>query len=179
MFRDSVEIDEQKYPLRVKEIRIRTDSEGAGRRRGAPGAIVAYGPKVLPMTTTYVTDGFENPPRGVRGGGDAARSIPYRIFVDGTEGPLDPIGAVVLEPGELIGHKLSGGGGYGNPLERESELVRNDVLSRFLSFAKARDVYGVVFKEEILTDSLEVDDEVTFVRRAELRTGNSQDQSER
>ena len=41
MFRDSVEIDELKYPIRVREIRIRQDSEGAGRRRGAPGAIVA------------------------------------------------------------------------------------------------------------------------------------------
>ena len=38
MFRDSVEIDELKYPIRVREIRIRPDSEGAGRRRGAPGA---------------------------------------------------------------------------------------------------------------------------------------------
>ena len=36
MFRDSVEIDEQKYPIRVSEIRVRADSEGAGRRRGAP-----------------------------------------------------------------------------------------------------------------------------------------------
>lgn len=39
MFRDSVEIDEQKYPIRVSEIRVRPDSEGAGRRRGAPGFV--------------------------------------------------------------------------------------------------------------------------------------------
>jgi len=37
MFRDSVEIDELKYPIRIRELRIRTDSEGAGRRRGAIG----------------------------------------------------------------------------------------------------------------------------------------------
>ena len=45
MFRDSVEIDEQKYPIRVRQIRMRMDSEGAGRRRGAPGAVVEFGPK--------------------------------------------------------------------------------------------------------------------------------------
>src|SRR5207253_6547649 len=58
MFRDSVEIDEQKYPIRIREVRIRTDSEGPGRRRGAPGTRVAFGPKRDPMTAAYVTDGI-------------------------------------------------------------------------------------------------------------------------
>ena len=86
MFRDSVEIDELKYPIRVREIRIRQDSEGAGRRRGAPGAIVAYGPKRDTMTAAYVTDGHFHPPRGTQGGGDGASSEPYKLLVDGTRG---------------------------------------------------------------------------------------------
>ena len=45
MFRDSVEVDEQKYPIRIEELRVRPDSEGAGRRRGAPGTVVRFGPK--------------------------------------------------------------------------------------------------------------------------------------
>jgi N-methylhydantoinase B len=169
MFRDSIEIDEQKYPIRVKEIRMRTDSEGAGRRRGAPGAIVSYGPKNDAMSAAYVTDGFHNPPRGTRGGGEAARSIPYRVDAAGDRQPLEPIAQVQLTAGELLGHELSGGGGYGDPLEREPDMVRTDVLSHWVSFPRARDVYGVVFVEDVLSDALEVDEAATDRRRKELR----------
>jgi len=157
MLRDSVEIDEQKYPVRITELRIRTDSEGAGRRRGAPGTILTYGPKVDPMIAAYVTDGYAFPPRGTRGGGDAAPSEPYLVRTDGGGEPLDPITQIELQPGELLGHRLSGGGGYGDPWEREPELVREDVLSRFISFERARTVYGVAFEREVLDDSLSVD----------------------
>jgi N-methylhydantoinase B len=167
MFRDSVEIDEQKYPIRVHEIRVRTDSEGAGRRRGAPGTRVTFGPKRDVMVAAYVTDGYHHPPRGTRGGGDGAPSIPFKARADGTEEELRPISQELVQPGELLGHLLSGGGGYGHPHEREPELVRQDVLARFVSFERARDVYGVAFVRAVLDDSLEVDVEET----ARLRGG--------
>ena len=109
------------------------------------------------MTAAYVTDGFHHPPRGTRGGGDGARSIPFRVRTDGVEEELQPISQEVIQPGELLGHLLSGGGGYGHPLEREPELVREDVLARFVSFARAREVYGVAFEREVIDDSLEID----------------------
>jgi N-methylhydantoinase B len=161
MFRDSVEIDEQKYPIRIREVRIRPDSEGAGRRRGAPGTRVLFGPKHDPMTAAYVTDGFHHPPRGTRGGGSAAASIAFKATAAGTEEPLEPIAQVVLQPGELLGHLLSGGGGYGDPFEREPERVRADVLAGFVGFGRAREVYGVAFEREVLDDSLRVDETET------------------
>jgi N-methylhydantoinase B len=167
MLRDSVEVNEQKYPVRISELRIRVDSEGAGRRRGAPGTICAYGPKVDPMTAAYVTDGYRFPPRGTQGGGDGAPSEPYLVRADGTTEPLDPITQVELAPGELLGHLLSGGGGYGEPFEREPERVRDDVLARFVSLERARDVYGVAFRGDRLDESLEVDEAET----ARLRGG--------
>lgn len=169
MLRDSVEIDEQKYPIRIREIRIRTDSEGAGRRRGAPGTICTYGPKVDPMVAAYVTDGYRFPPRGTQGGGDAEASQPFRVRPDGTKEPLDPITQIELRPGELLEHRLSGGGGYGSPLDREPELVRADVLARFVSFERARDVYGVVFERGELTSDLRVDQAATAGQRERLR----------
>ena len=169
MFRDSVEIDEQKYPIRVRQIRMRMDSEGAGRTRGAPGAVVEFGPKDAEMNAAYVTDGYHNPPRGTRGGGDAAPSVPFRVKADGSREPLPTIASVPLAPGELLGHELSGGGGYGDPLEREPRWVLADVLSQFVSFERARDVYGVVFTGEALDDSLTVDEGATARRREELR----------
>ncbi len=173
MFRDSVEIDEQKYPIRVREIRVRTDSEGAGRRRGAPGFRVAYGPKHDLMRAFYVTDGHHFPPRGVRGGGPGAPSLPYKVLVDGVEEPLPPIASTDLQPGELLLHLLSGCGGYGDPLLRETERVREDVLSQFISLERARDVYGVIFSGADLDESLAVDDLATDRQRAMLHAARS------
>lgn len=157
MFRDSVEVDEQKYPIRVRQMRVRMDSEGAGRRRGAPGTVCEYGPKGHSMSAFYVTDGLHNPPRGAQGGGDAAASVPYVLTADGVEKDAPPIGNVELRTGELLGHRLSGGGGYGKPFEREPELVRDDVLARFISFERAREIYGIAFEREVRTDALAVD----------------------
>jgi N-methylhydantoinase B len=161
MFRDSVEVDEQKYPIRIHEIRVRTDSEGAGRRRGAPGTRVTFGPKHDPMTAAYVTDGYHHPPRGTQGGGIAAPSIPFKVTTHGVEEQLDPIAQVVLDPGELLGHLLSGGGGYGRPHDREPARVREDVLARFVSIERARDVYGVAFRGDVLDETLAVDEDET------------------
>jgi N-methylhydantoinase B len=168
MFRDSIEIDELKYPIRVHELRVRENSEGAGRRRGAPGTRVTYGPKHDPMTAAYVTDGFHHPPRGTQGGGDAAPSIPFRVGLDGNESALEPISQEVFRPGELLGHLLSGGGGYGDPLSREPELVREDVLAGFVTPERARSVYGVAFRGDRRDDSLEIEEQET----ARLRGGS-------
>jgi N-methylhydantoinase B len=168
MFRDSIEVSEQKYPIRVGELRVRQDSEGAGRRRGAPGATVRYGPRWDAMNAAFVTDCVLYPPRGVRGGGDAARNIPFRATADGVETEVPALGAEVIEPGGFIGQHHTGGGGYGDPLEREPERIREDVLAGFISFARARDVYGVVFDDDRLSAGLAVDRAATEQQRREL-----------
>lgn len=167
MLRDSVEVDEQKYPLHVRQLRIRPDSGGAGEWRGAPGTVLEYGPSHAPMAAYYVTDGCANPPRGVGGGGNAAPSEPYVLNTEGGIESAPLIGDVELQPGEFLGHRLSGGGGYGEPRVRPVELVREDVLAGFVSFEAAREVYGVVFREEVLSESLSVDEDATASMRIE------------
>ncbi len=169
MFRDSIEVSEQKYPIRVGELRIRQDSEGAGRRRGAPGATVRYGPRWDEMNAAYVTDCVHFPPRGVRGGGDAARNIPFRATADGVETEIPALGSQVIEPGGFIGQHHTGGGGYGDPLDREPARVRDDVLAGFISFARARETYGVAFDAEHLSAALAVDETATARLRQEGR----------
>src|SRR5207247_11454537 len=107
-----------------------------------------------------------HPPAATAGGGTASASIALKTGADGTEEQLDPIAQVVLEPAELLGHLLSGGGGYGDPLEREPERVRADVLAGFVSVERARDVYGVVFSSAEPDDSLRVDEQETARLRA-------------
>ncbi len=169
MFRDSIEIDELKYPILVRELRMRQDSEGAGRRRGAPGTTVRYGPRWDAMTAAFITDCVFNPPRGTNGGGDAAPNVPFKDTPGERELPIPPVGLIEIAPDELLGAHSTGGGGYGDPLEREPERVRDDVLASFVSFARARDVYGVVFAEDVLAERLTVDSAATTARRRDLR----------
>lgn len=168
MFRDSIELAELKYPFRVGELRIRTDSEGAGRRRGAPGASVRFGPKWDPMDAAYVTDCVVFPPRGTQGGGDAAGSAAFMRDLSGQDHTISPLGSLQLQAGEEIGQHSTGGGGYGSPLEREVERVREDVLAGFVSFQRARDVYGVVFTSNHAHSGLEVDSSATAELREQL-----------
>ena len=114
-----------------------------------------------------MTDGHFHPPRGTQGGGDGASSEPYKLLADGSEVPLRPISQEDIQPGELLGHRLSGGGGYGDPYARETEMVRADVLSGFVSLARAGEIYGVAFSEGPVDDSLDIDEAAT----ARLRGG--------
>lgn len=172
MFRDSIELAELKYPFRVSELRIRTDSEGAGRRRGAPGATVRLGPRWDPMEAAYVTDCVTFPPRGTQGGLPAARNVAF-LREDGVEREIEPLGTVTLQPGQELGQHSTGGGGYGSPLEREPNRVREDVLWGFVSILRAREVYGVIFTDDVVGEQLTVDEDATATLRGELAAAGS------
>ena len=85
LYRDSIELDEIKHPIHVESVRLMKDGGGAGRRRGAPGTEVIFGPKKDLMTAVIPSDGHLNPPAGVRGGknGNAART--FKIEKNGNE----------------------------------------------------------------------------------------------
>lgn len=170
MFRDSIELSELKYPFRVGQLRMRTDSEGAGRRRGAPGATVTFGPRWDDMEAAYVTDCVSFPPRGTQGGGPAAANASFMITTAGEERTIPSLGAITLHPGEQIGQHSTGGGGYGHPWERESERVRQDVLAGFVSLERARAVYGVAFSSDQIVADLAVDEDETSQLRSVLAT---------
>ncbi|MBB4662107.1 hydantoinase B/oxoprolinase family protein [Conexibacter arvalis] len=159
-YRDSVEIDEQKYPLRVDEQRLLADSEGAGRRRGAPGARLVYGPVADPMTVVYSLDGRVNRPEGVRGGGPGGASAVEVRRAGGGPEPIEPVGRVTLDPGDRIVAISCGGGGYGDPREREPARVLHDVREGWVTPARARAVYGVAVAErdgELVLDARETE----------------------
>jgi N-methylhydantoinase B len=146
MYRDSVEIIEQKYPITIDEVRVLQDSEGAGRTRGAPGARTVYGPTTAPVTVAYIIDGYAYPPRGVRGGLPAAPHDAHLVRVDGTVAEAEKVGQVTLAPGERIVETGGGGGGFGPAHEREPERVRRDVEAGVVTRARAAEVYGVVVR---------------------------------
>ncbi|MCB1745599.1 MAG: hydantoinase B/oxoprolinase family protein [Gammaproteobacteria bacterium] len=168
MYRDSVEISELSYPIHYREIRLATDTTGAGRRRGAPGVHITYGPSHHPMTVVFAADGQANPARGVRGGGDGNVGAMFVVGHDGSRTRAPSVGQIVLERGMWLEGLETAGGGYGDPLQREPERVRDDVLEGYLGLARARADYGVVFDGSPDDDSLAVDGPATAALRAEL-----------
>ncbi|MCE2518813.1 MAG: hydantoinase B/oxoprolinase family protein [Alphaproteobacteria bacterium] len=141
---DSVELDELRFPMRVYRQEIAMDTEGPGRRRGAPGARVEFGPVDCTMSVAYASDGTLFPAAGVRGGGQAAPAYQIRCDRSGREHELDACAEVHLEAGERIVSLTQPGGGYGPPHEREPARVLEDVAEGWISTARARDTYGVV-----------------------------------
>ncbi|PRB43027.1 hydantoinase [Arthrobacter sp. MYb23] len=143
MYRDSVEIDERKYPVLIDECRMLPDSEGAGKFRGAPAGRVTYGPTDTPMNVIYVADGSVYPPQGVRGGLPGHAQTVEKLGIDGSVESLQSAGNVILQPGERIVNITNGGGGYGDPKSRDPEKVRLDVEDGLVSLERAKFVYGL------------------------------------
>jgi N-methylhydantoinase B len=170
LYRDSVEVLEQKYPMVVTRSEIRPDSEGAGRRRGAPGNLCEYGPTSAPMQVFWSLEGVENLPEGVRGGTSPTGPSAYVARADGAvEEHPDIIGAVELEPGERVGSRSAGGGGYGPAFAREPELVLLDVREGYITVERAADAYGVVLTgDPARFETLAVDDAATRERRGRV-----------
>jgi N-methylhydantoinase B len=153
LHKDSVEIDEVKHPILVLEQRIVPDTEGAGWRRGAPGAYVSYTPVGTAIEVMTNSDGHETPARGAKGGGDGAPAHAILRRRDGTEEELSGFHRVTVEDGETMISISCGGGGYGDPATREPERVAHDVAEGWVSRERAREVYRVVVTGDGTLDS--------------------------
>jgi N-methylhydantoinase B len=165
------------FPVRYNAYEMRTDSAGAGKQRGGAGVrleveFVGRG-EIISMVSSRAREGSP----GVNGGGPGIRQQQQRRKTDGTietigglsdDGQWLPqmLGGVPFAPGESFVFYSGGGGGWGSALERDPELVAEDVRNEIVSPEAARDTYGVV-----LTDDGQVDMDATTARRAELAAG--------
>jgi len=157
MYRDSVEVDELKYPIKFDYLRIIPGTGGAGRYRGAPSVELAYGPTNDAMDVIWVCDGTHFPSKGVRGGHDGVCARHFKVDGQGQELELPNMAHVRLEVGELVKGRHATGGGYGNPMEREPNRVHTDIVERFETLERARDLYGVAFQGSPDDGSLTID----------------------
>jgi N-methylhydantoinase B len=170
---DSVEMLERSYPLHFRSFRLLSDSGGAGRLRGGPASEVVYGPRSAPLRVFYLADYARNPAEGVLGGGPGTAATASVIDRDGSELEVEPVGDSLLQPGQWIRGVEAGGGGYGDPLERDPQAVLHDLLERWISAKAAHDVYGVVLSEHGPGGELVVDVAATRERRETLRAAKS------
>lgn len=162
-----IEIIELHYPLLVLEYQIRTDSMGAGRYIGGPGLSFRVTPVGTRVDNYGYGDGMMNPPYGLYGGCPGDGGALYRENPDGSRTVFGPLAYFRVEEGDVWCAVSSGGGGYGDPLDRPSEQVRIDVEDGLVSQGSAHANFGVVLSN----GSLEVDEIATAALRDEKRQG--------
>ena len=161
----STEVLETSYPLQVEWSRQATDSGGPGRTRGGLGMRRSL--RLLRGEARYslLADGAVVPPFGILGGESGAAVGSYSQ----TSGPEKAfptpgkVGGHLMNTGDAVVLQSAGGGGYGDPLEREAQAVLEDVLEGYVSMDVARSIYGVVIANN------HVDDDATRAQRKTLQ----------
>lgn len=138
----AIEVNETKHPVYISRYEIRTDSGGAGRFRGGNGVEREYVVETDDAVLTLWFERSDTPAWGLVGGQDAT---PPEVTVN--EGTPDEVRALKLNAhplsrGDVVITRTGGGGGYGDPSERDPDAVSRDIDDRFISPEQARSVYG-------------------------------------
>ena len=161
-----VEIFESDTPLIVEKRELVPDSAGPGKMKGGLGRSVVfrvpddeYAP-IPPVNLGIQSGRYRYPPEGLFGGRDGSKA---RFLINGEPG--NPYGLSQVGPGDVVTMDAAGGGGFGDPLEREPELVENDVADGYVSIDRAREDYGVVIDPE----TLKIDANASEKLRASLK----------
>jgi N-methylhydantoinase B/oxoprolinase/acetone carboxylase alpha subunit len=144
---------ELNYPIRVLSYRLWIDSAGAGRRRGGLG--VEREIEILRgrVTMTLREDRHRTQPWGLFGGRPAPLAIAEIKRANGEYHVIPSKGVYGLSAGDRVRCRVSGGAGYGDPLQRDPLCVREDVIDSKVSLATARDSYGVVLRADFSLDA--------------------------
>jgi N-methylhydantoinase B/oxoprolinase/acetone carboxylase alpha subunit len=152
-----VEVFETRYPILVRSLRLLPDSGGAGLFRGGLGTERIMEVRAPEMTISALMDRMRIPPWGLQGGlagGTTSISIrrvgssEFRLFTDVFHTvSASKFSNITVRQGDLIRIVSSGGGGYGDPSLRPRASVFDDVLDRYVSTEKAKDLYGFELSE--------------------------------
>ena len=136
-----VEVLEIKGPLLIDHYGYRPDTGGPGKHRGGVGISRVYR-FLAPSTAISILYKTVSPPWGINGGKEAD---PNHVVIDpGTENEERKGSSYnFLEAGQVLANNTGGGGGWGNPFERDPALVAKDVRNGFVSVEAAERDYGV------------------------------------
>jgi N-methylhydantoinase B len=144
----SVEQIELLYPLQIESLEIEPDSMGFGRHNGGPGIRMVVRSVNGPVDVITFGDGCRNPPHGIAGGTMAIGGGQYVEAADaGGRRYASASGLLRAAPGDRYVGVSSGGGGHGNPLDRDVERVRCDVRDGFVSRRAAERHFGIVLDD--------------------------------
>jgi len=139
----SVEFIEDKFPLRLLSYEIRSDSQGPGKWHGGAGVIRTY--RVETEGDCHLMLWIERTKTtawGLFGGGNG--TAPVAVVNPGTtdERRYLKTNTLSLKKGDIVQIRTGGGGGYGSPLERDKEAVKEDIENGYISAEHAKEYYG-------------------------------------
>ncbi len=160
-----VEVMETRFPLLFDQFALDTPQEaGHGEFRGGTGLVQDY--QIYNESGAFITASFgrsEYPPWGAEGGHPGDGNYINILRRDGSTERHRKLTNYELADGETARLVTSSGGGWGDPLERDPERVREDYIDDYVTAEIAAEVYGVV-----LTEDGEIDVDATERRREEL-----------
>ncbi len=160
-----VEIMEQAYPVLYRRYALREGSGGAGRHRGGFGLDYEVELRRGEAQASFVMDHGRTGPQGALGGGDGMPNS-VEVWRDGRSyvpQHLSKEQGIEMKAGDRVRVGTPGGGGYGDPFEREPEAVQRDVRLGYYTAAQAEALFGVV----LVGPDLALDRAATASLRAE------------
>ena len=138
-----VEQIEIEHPIRVEEYGILADMEGAGMYRGGGGMVRTF--RVIAEEAVFQvrSDRRSHPPYGLQGGQSAGKSAVVLNPNTPGEALLATKFVEDFKKGDILCLRMPGGGGWGDPLKRDPEMVLQDVIEERITLERAEKVYGV------------------------------------
>ena len=160
-----IEVLEQRYPVLFDEYSLHEGSGGAGEARGGFGVNYAVTLRRGNARASFVMDHGRYGPQGVLGGsnGGVNKVIVQRDGEKYVPPHLSKDQDIRIGPGDQIRVSTPGGGGYGNPFERDPQLVARDVERGYYRTEEVKELFGVVLDPK----TFEVDSALTKKLRAD------------
>ena len=151
-----IEIMEQSFPVLYHRYALREGSGGAGYHRGGFGLEYEVELREAEARASFVMDHGRYGPQGVRGGKDGAVNT-VTVWRNGEPSippHLSKQQDIPLTSGDRVVVATPGGGGYGNPMMRDPEAVRYDVMLERYTNEQAKDYFGVILTANGAVDIL-------------------------
>ena len=141
-----IEVVEQRYPVLFDEYSLHEGSGGAGKARGGFGVNYAVTLRRGNARASFVMDHGRYGPQGVLGGGDGGvnKVVVRRDDEEYIPPHLSKDQDILIGPGDQVRVSTPGGGGYGNPFERDPQLVARDLERGYYRPDEAAELFGVV-----------------------------------
>lgn len=143
-----IEAMERHYPILFVKYAVRSGGSGSGKWRGGCGVERAWKLLAPSATLSVISERFKIAPWGLSGGRDGKLGEALVVKASGEEVRLGSKQTSRIERGDTFIIRTAGGGGYGDPLERDPSLVLEDVKNGYVSLDQALEEYGVVITGE-------------------------------
>lgn len=160
-----VESIEIAYPILVKRYGLVPNSEGPGKHRGGFGICRELQILCDEVRMTIGCDRKSRGPWGLFGGASGRQASCFIRAIDGSERDLPSKSTVQIGRNETVVNETPGGGGWGDPLDREPSAVARDVRGGLISVERAARLYGVIVDPE----SMDICTQETEETRAVMR----------